>query len=155
MRTHHFEDIRLNSLRIDSTFCRWAACCACSRSISVSSTLLGCCGCCCLGVRSPELLPGEADCFLSGIGTFFANSSAFSRFDLLFGVSTFCRPAVVPITACAAWTPGVQQLASLLHDNLCMAANAMHLCLACPCYDNAVTFGTAAQVAQVTYFADT
>jgi len=52
-----------------------------------------------LGVLSPELLPVEAARFISGLGTLLANSKAFSRTDLLFGVSTLGLAVAVVIEA--------------------------------------------------------
>ena len=88
--------ILTNSWRIDSTFLRWAACCACNLSISVSPDVCGSC----FGVLSPEVLSEEAARFISGLGTFLANSRAFSRTDLVFGVSTFGLAAAIAIEAC-------------------------------------------------------
>ena len=49
---------------------------------------------------SPELLPDEAALFISGLGTLLANSKAFSRADLLFGVSDLLLTVLVDIDAC-------------------------------------------------------
>ena len=56
---------------------------------------------CCLGVLSPELLPVDVALFISGLGTFLANSKAFSRTDLLFGVSALGLEAAVAMDACS------------------------------------------------------
>ena len=88
--------ILTNSCRIDSTFFLCAACCACSLSISVSPDDCWCC----FGVLSPELLPVDTARFISGLGTFLANSRAFSRTDLLLGDSTLDLAAIVDIDAC-------------------------------------------------------